>query len=401
MKTIIMKKLLFLTFLSIFLINPVPAQLDNSAFYDEITIASNTKNKLYLGINNLNFAKNNEYFNKIADGYTLFGFQLNPALIYYPSDNVRIDGGIFLWKDFGNDRFSQIAPTFTITIKKNDLRFLFGNLTGSLNHRLIEPIYDFEKIMLDRLEHGAQLILKKNWLYFDAWIDWEKMIYRDSPFQEEVSGGLSTNFILLKKQDSNTNEGNLSRPAVRDRSASPRNKNLTFEIPFQFFAYHKGGQIDTNTTPLLSVLNTAVGFSIDKRLGSKVFYDLRTDNYFVYYKDFSLTKRQAFNEGTGIYLNLALKTKFLTLMVSYWQGERYIAEYGGKLYQSVSSKKQGEYEGVRQLLFLRFMHDVKITDNIFLVFRFEPYYDFVNDKIEFSHGLYVTYGQDIFLKKIK
>ena len=124
-------------------------------------------------------------------------------------------------------------------------------------------------------------------------------------------------------------------------------------------------------------------------------------NYFVYYKDFSLTKRQAFNEGIGIYFNLALKTKFLTLMVSYWQGERYIAEYGGKLYQSVSSKKQGEDERLRQLLFLRFMHDVKITDNIFLVFRFEPFYDFVNDKIEFSNGLYVTYGQDIFLKKIK
>lgn len=372
-----MKKLLFLNFLSIFLINHALAQLDNSAFYDEITITPNDEKKLYLGINNLNFVKNNEYFNKIADGYTLFGFQLNPKLIYFPSDNVRIDGGIFLWKDFGNERFSQIAPTFAITIKKNDLRFLFGNLTGSLNHRLIEPIYDFEKIMLDRLEHGAQLILKKKWLFMDTWIDWEKMIYRDSPFREEVSGGLSTNFILFNK-----------------------NESLTFEIPFQFFAYHKGGQIDADTTPLLSVYNTAVGFSVDKKFDSKVFYDLRTDNYFVYYKDFSLTKRQAYNEGTGIYLNLALKTKFLTLMLSYWQGEKYIAEYGGKLYQSLSSKKQGEDVRLRQLLFLRFMHDVKITDNIFLVLRFEPYYDFVNEKIEFSHGLYVTYKQDVFLKKL-
>ncbi|MCH8318146.1 MAG: hypothetical protein IIA88_06570, partial [Bacteroidetes bacterium] len=327
-----MKKFLITTFLLILFFNYTPAQLDNSAFYDEITIAPETEKKLYLGINNLNFAKNNEYFNKIADGYTLFGFQLNPKLIYYPSDNVRIDGGIFLWKDFGNERFSQIAPTFTITIKKNDLRFLFGNLTGSLNHRLIEPIYDFEKIMVDRLEHGAQLILKKNWLYLDAWIDWEKMIYRDSPFREEVSGGLSTNLILFNKQDSNTNEG--------IASASPRNKSLTFEIPFQFFAYHKGGQIDADTTPLLSVYNTAVGFSVDKRFGSKVFHGLRTDNYFVYYKDFSLTKRQAFNEGIGFYLNLALKTKFLTLMVSYWQGEGYIAEYGGKLFPSVSRKEE-------------------------------------------------------------
>jgi len=375
-----MKKLSFFTFLPVLFINPISAQLDNSAFYDEITIAPNTKNKLYLGINNLNFAKNNEYFNKTADGYTLFGFQLNPRLIYYPSGNVRIDGGVFLWKDFGNERFSQIAPTFTITIKKNDLRFLFGNLTGSLNHRLIEPIYDFEKIMVDRLEHGAQLILKKKWLYFDAWIDWEKMIYQGSPFKEEVSGGLSTNFILYNKDES-----------------------LTFEIPLHFFAYHKGGQIDAvaDTIPLLSVYNTAGGFSVDKRLGSKVFYDIRTDNYFVYYKDFSFDKRQQFVDGFGIYLNLSLKTKFLTLMLSYWQGKDYIAEYGGKLYQSVSSKDQSYFEDLRQLLFLRFLYDLKITDNVYLIARFEPFYDFVNDKLEFSHGLYVTYKQDIFLKKIK
>ena len=60
------------------------------------------------------FTKNNEYFNKIADGYTLYGFQFSPYLTYQPSDKVRVDAGIYTQKDFGNKDFTEIMPFLTI-----------------------------------------------------------------------------------------------------------------------------------------------------------------------------------------------------------------------------------------------------------------------------------------------
>ena len=56
---------IFLTF-----ILPIPAQgqLDQTAFQESIKIYSSDPGKLFLGIQNYNLFKNNEYFNKIEPG---------------------------------------------------------------------------------------------------------------------------------------------------------------------------------------------------------------------------------------------------------------------------------------------------------------------------------------------
>ncbi|MFL5728405.1 MAG: hypothetical protein ACJ75J_02855, partial [Cytophagaceae bacterium] len=68
--------------LSLFTIAPANAQLNNRAFEDWYQIDSSDARKLYLGTNIFMFQKDNEYFNQIVDGYTLFGYQFNPKLIY-------------------------------------------------------------------------------------------------------------------------------------------------------------------------------------------------------------------------------------------------------------------------------------------------------------------------------
>ena len=359
----------------------VSAQLDNRKFEQRSKINPADSNSLFLGINTLGFTKNNEYFNDIADGYTLFGYQLNPYLSYNPAPNFKLNAGVYLQKDFGSEGYAEIVPTFSLEYLHGNTKIIFGNLEGSVSHRLIEPLYDFEKVLIDRLENGVQLVVNKDNLFVDGWVDWQNMIYKGDFDQEEVTGGLSFNYNVLGD----------------DR--------LKLWVPVQFLVMHRGGQIDSTPAPLQTYTNTAVGFTLEyfNKEGSFV-ESISTDNYYVYHKDFSTERLQAYEDGSGWYLNARASTKAnLNVLVSYWYGHEFISIAGGQLYPSVSStfKSPNTIEEFRQLLIFRFTHDLKITDQIYLTTRFEPLYDLENGKFEFSHGFYINYSADFFLLKKK
>jgi len=237
-KTQITRTFLFFV-IGMFSVMFTQAQIDNSPFYRYQQVDSSKNGNLYLSLSHLSFNKDNEYFNKIADGYTLFGNQLSPKLVYFPADNVRLEGGIYLQKDFGNNRYSEIAPVLSVKVKYHDLAMVFGTLEGSLNHNLLEPLYDFEKIMLDRLENGLQLLVDKKRFDLDFWLNWENMLYRGDSTQEKVSGGLSIATELY------------------------RSDKLYLSIPFQLTAMHLGGQIDASPLPLTTKLNGGGGVKLE------------------------------------------------------------------------------------------------------------------------------------------
>ena len=55
----------------------------------------------------------------------------------------------------------------------------------------------------------------------------------------------------------------------------------------------------------------------------------------------------------------------------------------------------------RELLILRLMHNLHITDEIKWSVRFEPLYDLQNSRWDYSWGFYLNYYPDFFLSKIK
>lgn len=359
---------------------PLQAQLNNAALEYRLAVAPEYNQDFRIGLNAFGFTRNNEYFNDIADGYTLFGYHLNPKLVYFPAEFVRIEGGIFLWQDFGNTKFTQIRPTFTVKIQRKNYSLLFGNLEGNLNHGYIEPLYDFEKVMNDNLETGAQFRLHRDRTQLDAWIDWERMIYPRDPFREEIAGGLT--FTQTVKQSET---------------------GWQLDVPVQFTVQHKGGQIDSSDLPLLTVFNGATGFNLEKKLFGNFWQSVYTKNYYVVNKDFSNEKQLAFAQGHGLYLNAGVKTRWAEVMLSYWAGHQYVAEKGGRLFQSATTSflHPGYQEPNRKLLILRVMRDFELVDNLFLTLRFEPIYDFQHPQLEFSHGFYIHYNTDLFVTKAK
>ncbi|WP_152426338.1 hypothetical protein [Cesiribacter andamanensis] len=204
---------------------PARGQLNNEAFYLRFPVVAADSGKLQLHTYALGFSRNNEYFQRFADGYTYFGYQGMAWLSYQPDARVRVWGGLFMRDDFGTNRLQEVQPVFRIQARFDSLQLIFGTLQGSLNHQLIEPMYDFERVMVDRLEEGLQLLYEKERFWLDVWIDWERTIYLGSPFQERVSGGFSSRLDLAKKE------------------------KTRLVLPLQMLAFHQGGQIDTDLPP--------------------------------------------------------------------------------------------------------------------------------------------------------
>ncbi|HSI91684.1 MAG TPA: hypothetical protein VK927_11240 [Adhaeribacter sp.] len=382
--------------------------MPNEAFRKNPEVNPVYAKELRLGVRTLGFFKNNEYFNKIADGYTLFGYHLMPTLQYYPSEKVKVEAGVLMWKDFGSFNIQQFQPTFTLTYTSGAHTLLFGTLNGNLNFGYIEPLWDFERQLLVPLQNGVQYIYKKPKFDLQAFIDWQLMQYRFDARQEEVGGGFVSNITLLQKQHT-------AQKVVADGVIKIENEQThKISLPIQFTGQHKGGQIDLNDRPLTTIFNGAVGLEYTFHTTPNSFFSwpsrkkpllhsLYTKNYLVGYDDYSFQHQLPFQRGSGIYLNAGADTRFGEFMLSYWRGNGYINEFGGRLYQSVSTTvKNPDYtEKRRELLIFRHLSTYHLTEGVTLSNRFEPLYDLQKGNFEFSTGFYVHFDTDFFLGKPK
>ena len=368
-----MKKLpLLICLTSVFF--TVRAQLDNRAFEAIRPVVESDSGKLHLEIRALGFNKDAEYFGTLIDGYTYYGFQLAPQLTYQFAPNWRIEAGVWGQKDFGNSDFSAIAPLFTIRHQKGKLTSLFGTLDGSLSHRLVEPLYDFDRVFFkDRLENGAQLRIDEPGRFFDVWINWQVMQYINDTRQEEITGGVSSDTRLMQR----------------------RGWDIT--LPFQTVIKHTGGQLDINPKPLTTLMNTATGITATRKLTGR-FQEIRFSPYLLFYRDASFTKLQPFRDGSGLYLNVqATVRNGLQMMVSYWRGHEFQTIEGGKLYPSIGAFDPTIIRPDREVLMFRFLYTKRVNDQFSVTGRLEPHYDFRFGGFQYAFGVYFNYNDRFYL----
>ncbi|MXV17192.1 hypothetical protein [Hufsiella ginkgonis] len=366
-----MKKLLFFFCFTVCSLR-VSGQLRNDSLEYRIRPDYYRTGSLYLSVNNFNFLRNYEFYNKFQDGYTLYGTQLSPQLAYYANPELVLTAGALLQKDFGSEGISKTYPLFSVKYQKGNTALIAGALEANVNHRLIEPLYDFEKTVNDPVEYGTQLVISKPALFLDAFINWKRMIYKPSPVQEQIVAGLSSDVRLAA------------------------GKRITFSVPLQLTAFHQGGQIDTMARPLQTIVNSAAGVKLTLKSNGFV-GSWRTENYFVTYNELSPVKIRPFSRGTGAYLNLGADTRLGTVLASYWNGQGFIAINGMPIYQSLSQQinHPGYSEKHRELLFLRYAFQKDLTQNFRLDFRVEPVFDLgPGGKAEFYHSLFLVYRQD-------
>ncbi|MFZ2905150.1 MAG: hypothetical protein WAZ98_02995 [Cyclobacteriaceae bacterium] len=353
------------------------AQLNNTAFEQRMQVQQADSGKLFLGLNMLGFFKDNEYFDTTVEGYTLFGYQFNPYLSYHLAKNVRLDAGLYAQKDFGNDDYTVVQPTLSLKITngRRNFNFIFGTLEGSVHHRLIEPLYDFERVLNDRLENGLQVFFMDDNFFMDAWIDWQNMIYFNDTEPERFLFGVSAEMTLFQ------------------------DKQFRLGLPMQLIGSHQGGQIDTVSNPVITSYNAATGLILEvKSEGLISKWGLKS--YLVTFNTSS--DNLPYKDGRGVFINPYITTKFgLTLMGSYWRANKFLTVQGGSIYPSITEHYPARIDEVRDFFMLRFLYDVKITDGLILTARAEPFYDTYAEAFEYSFGLYLNFSDRFFLLNAK
>jgi hypothetical protein len=350
------------------------AQIDNTSLENNFLSNQSNTRGVYFRMYNFNYMRNYEYFNKFADGLTYFGNILQPEFTFVQSPNLSMSAGVNIRKDYGSKGFYATQPILRIDYHRDNIRIINGALNGNVSHRLPEPIYNYDRIITDNIEYGTQFILENANSNLDVWLNWENMIYKISPNQEIISGGVHYQKNLYKK-------GNLSVAA-----------------PIDFLVFHKGGQIDTPDRPLISILNSSFGLTLSYVFSKAT---LHSENYLITYKDFSFVKQNKYLQGQGLYLNLGVKTKMADFILSYWQGEGFQSTHGAPIFSSVSSQinNNGFHQDERSLLFFRIISEFPISENFSISSRIEPYIDLNNPAFEFSNSLFLTYRENFSLTK--
>lgn len=336
------------------------AQLDNIAM--ESTIKLDSSQKLGIEIPLTGFVKNNEYFNELREGYTLWGVQISPGLVYRVSDKVLLRGGMFWRNDFGEDKLNKPQVTFTLKYSDKSWNYLFGTIEGSLNHRLVEPLYNFERYLLAPVENGLQVNHRSKKHFFDFWITYPQNTLPGYTRQEHFWGGISSSLQIVGKDRFKINT--LAQATV----------------------FHAGGQSISAGLPVTTALHTALGVKSTLEFGGWV-RSVSFQPYWLY------SSTSSSDNGNAVYLNASIDTRAVRLMVSYWNGHRFDNEYGGDLFVSTSRNTLHPevYQANREWLMVRLIKEIDLGNGLRFSGRFEPYFNFTTGEVEHSEGIYLTY----------
>jgi hypothetical protein len=358
------------------------AQIDYPTFKSEIPVIAADSGQLSFNLYNLNYVNDTEWFGNIPLSGTLFGYEIIPELEYQISPKLVLKAGLYLQKEFGRPHYTTDDPTFSLKYKTKHASFLIGTLEGNNNHQFIEPIYDYKWIINERLENGFQFKVDTKRYWQDFFINWRVAIHPGDPFKEQFDIGYSGKVKVLDKE------------------------RFNFSIPIQLLYSHAGGQYDSVSTPLTSLVNSTIGGSLIYTLNHKLLKRIVFENNYVNYKDISFTKVQAFKQGNGFLSHLLFDFKNVGIDLRYWNSEGYIAPRGMALFQAVSQKYPGLIEKHRELLIVSFIYDKEIFPNVYFDFRILPYKDFVEKitsgtGLEYSFEMYIKYELKVNIKKIK
>jgi hypothetical protein len=343
------------------------AQLNNQMFrmgHEQVLLKPG---KISFGLYSLGFARNTEYANLLKEGRTYMGYQFLPSVNYRADSFFSLQFGVYLRNDFGGSFPQALEPVFQMKYQKGMHQFIIGTLQGNLSHELIEPLYDFENVLNDPIENGIQYLIDHRILKADVWVDWRKMIYPASPFQEVFTAGMHTKLTLLNKP------------------------NWQLVLPVQMMAQHKGGEIDASPDPVQSIYNTAIGGQIKYRPLKSKLQNIDLQVYGTYYLDESRFVVDSFIDGNGTYASLNFKWKYLNLMMNYWDSYQFQSTLGDPVFHSVSDESPDRLFFIRNVAMARLGYERPLSAHLSFMGRVQYIHDLKEGQGDVITELYLRY----------
>lgn len=282
-----------------------------SANEDVDRLLSSDSSALHLAIDNYNFLWNNEFFGPIIEGYTLFGYNFQPALEYHFTPNIKAKAGVRLTKYSGLDKYTDCLPVYSVTWHSQNLAVTMGSINGASFHRLPDPILHCERQLTDNYENGMQIVYNTDNLFADVWVDWQDFIFHGDNKKEKIFGGASIDWRALGQG------------------------GVELNLPVSLSIYHCGGQIDTDTTHMKLLYNMSAGLRLS--LHTDGFIDnISLSSQVLGFKDFSPTPESLYEGGWGELSDVRIMHGKSYLSLGYWHADKYLSKQGNPMFQCVS-----------------------------------------------------------------
>lgn len=345
------------------------AQLSNSLYRQGMQLP---QTKYGISFEALQFLKNNEYFNGINPGETLFGFQTKTLFHYRINSHARFSAGAMLQHDFGDDRFfSKALPIFDLAMDKKAWNFHLGNILPHVHHNMNEAMISYESPLKQPIEYGLQAIRETQKMRYDVWLEWRQKADGERNKHEEIVFGQSYEQIVIKT------------------------KSIAISIPIQGIVFHNGGQALNLSGHVSTRMTGCAGLRLTNKdthwvLESFLFQSL----------DNSSTLSQPYKNGNASMTNLRFKPhKYHEIALTWWYGREFVSPIGAGMFSNTRLADPYQNSNTRRLAMLRYVYSRPIVGNkIWMDLRLEPYYDFEKKKTEMSQGLYFRYVEQIGVK---
>jgi hypothetical protein len=324
--------------------------------------------KIYLSIKNINFIRNDEYFHPIIEGYTLIGSLIQPALVYAPTDKLKLKLGTHLLSYAGANGISQakliLSTTYNIF---ESTSITVGNLNGSDKHRLFDPHYDFERLYTSFSEDGFQVLTETDHIFSDNWLSWEKFIFPGDTIREVFTTGESFRYTSGKTGDA-----------------------FSLEIPVQVQFKHFGGQISNYSQHLQTFFNVALGLRINYNISGG---DLGTAGFeYLQFINKELVKggENGVRSGSANWFRFHYNYKALYFGSYYWKSHDFFAPNGNQVYSSVSTRN-GSVIHDRRIWTNSIYFKTHPVGGLEIFLGLDAFYDLNLNRVETAFGLHLRF----------
>lgn len=352
---------------------------------------------LKVELESISFFRDNEFSRRMADGYSLPGLWVQPKLTYMPLRQIKIELGvqalifnganrypnyvyhdISLWKGNQYTKGAHLLPWFRAQADFRNLSIVLGNIYGSQNHGLIEPLFNPETNLSQDPETGLQILWDRPRFHADFWLNWQSYIFREDTHQEAFTVGITWRTLL-------------NAPESR----------LHWFLPVHVVAQHRGGEQNVENHSVETIYNASAGAGLCWSANKRVLKTLtaEADGLFAYQQK---GKLWPFKTGIAGYVSVRLGLwRFLETGVSYFIAPRhFVSLYGNHFYSTLRVMDEHDYGRLQTgAAHVRFHHTfapgyVLGAD----VEAFQTWQAGASD-FNFSFGIYLRVNPSILIKR--
>jgi hypothetical protein len=332
----------------------------------------NESGQFFAEISSQAFFDNLEFFNKIQEGYTLTGFNLEPRIAYSVGNKAKFSTGAHMLYFSGQNELARFVPvlTFSARLARNMILNL-GTIESVGNHGLPEQLFKAEREFTHKPENGLQIIMNSEHYKTDLWINWESFIQHGDSEQEEFTFGYSSVF-----------------KAVGGRG-------LNLDVPVYLLAVHKGGQINISNERVSTLMNGAGGVN----LSYPIYLEKRVGLEFLYFigRDLSPNPHHIYQKGWAMFPKIYYKSNTILLDAGYWRASEMMLPRGEEIFGSVSTVSSEFNSPKRDLIFSNIAYSTEVVKGFRLAFGGQLYYDIKKPLLDYSFSVVGTFNESFLL----